>query len=248
MAIVAIPGLIALVQHSCGGLILSTSSGGYVAGTLIPASVVAAAPAIAVGAVAVTAAAAGMYFYLHGVPLPIAELLASKGIATEAAATAVKAAATDPLVAAKSLLTGTPAAASIAVPAAKVLLVLAALAAVGYVAYTTSQAVKDAIDDLAEKGRASAQAQGQAEQTEIAGLIAEFKSAVSKFVEAAKEVASDTASRVKDSAKSAADSVGCFAEKAADEASAHIDTLKAAAGKAAQKIGEAFQELRGKSY
>lgn len=242
MAFVAIPGLIALVQHSSGGLILS--AGGYLPGTLIPASVVAAAPALAVGAVAVTAAAAGAYFYLHGVPMPIAELLASKGITVKAATTAAKAAVTDPLTTAKSLATATPAAASIAVPAAKVVLVLVALAAVGYVAYTTSQAVKEAVDELADKVQASMQ--GQDEQSQSAGLVADFKSALSKLVTTAQEVASDTASRVKDTARGVADSVGRFAEKVADEASAQVDTLKTAAGKASHKLGEAFQDLRSK--
>jgi hypothetical protein len=180
MAFVAIPGLIALVPHASGGAILSTSAGGYVAGTLIPASVVAAAPAIAIGAVAVTAAAAGAYFYIHGIPLPLAELLAAKGITVKAGATAAKAAAaavTDPIAATKSVMTAVPAAAVVAVPAAKVVLVLAALAAVGYFAYTSSQDVKDAVDDLARK--AEHEENGLAEK---AGLIEEFRATLSTFI------------------------------------------------------------------
>jgi len=179
MAFVAIPGLIALVPHASGGAILSTSAGGYVAGTLIPASVVAAAPAIAIGAVAVTAAAAGAYFYIHGIPLPLAELLAAKGITVKAGATAAKAAAavTDPIAATKSVMTAVPAAVVVAVPAAKVVLVLAALAAVGYFAYTSSQDVKDAVDDLARK--AEHEENGLAEK---AGLIEEFRATLSTFI------------------------------------------------------------------
>lgn len=178
MAFVAIPGLIALVPHASGGAILSTSAGGYVAGTLIPASVVAAAPAIAIGAVAVTAAAVGAYFYIHGVPLPLAELLAAKGITVKAGATAAKAAAavTDPIAATKSVMSAVPAAAVVAVPAAKVVLVLAALAAVGYVAYTSLQDVKDAVDDLVRK--AEHEENGLAEK---AGLIEEFRATLSTF-------------------------------------------------------------------
>lgn len=183
MAFVAIPGLIALVPHASGGAILSTSAGGYVAGTLIPASVVAAAPAIAIGAVAVTAAAAGAYFYIHGIPLPLAELLAAKGITVKAGTTAAMAAAaaaaavTDPIAATKSVMTAVPAAVVVAVPAAKVVLVLAALAAVGYFAYTSSQDVKDAVDDLARK--AEHEENGLAEK---AGLIEEFRATLSTFI------------------------------------------------------------------
>ena len=47
----------ALVAHSSGGVIL-TSSSGYVAGTFIPASVVSAAPAVTAGAAGVAATTA----------------------------------------------------------------------------------------------------------------------------------------------------------------------------------------------
>ena len=156
MAILEIPGLIALVSHSSGGAILSTASGGYAANTLIPASIVAGAPAVAVGAIAVTAALAAGYLYLHGVPPGIAEVLFSKGVAasTSVAGSGAQAAtAASTVTQATSAATAAAAAPGIAVPVAAAVTVLVALAAVGYVAYTQSEDVKNWVDKEYDKFR-----------------------------------------------------------------------------------------------
>lgn len=101
MAIFAVPfTTIYLVAHSTGGAILHVG-GQYVAGTLIPASVVSAANTAAValagagssamavasspavlGAAAVTAAVAGTYCYFFGIPASIEAGLVKAGLAT----------------------------------------------------------------------------------------------------------------------------------------------------------------------
>lgn len=105
MAILAVPfTTIYLVPHVGGGAILH-AGGGYVAGTLVPGSVVNAATAamsvlasagssaaalgtgpVVLGAAAVTAAAAGAYCYFYGVPAPVAATLVKSGLATPAKA------------------------------------------------------------------------------------------------------------------------------------------------------------------
>lgn len=149
MAIIAIPGLISLVSHSCGGAILSTAANGYVAGSLIPASVIAAAP-VALGTVMVVGA--GAYFYLHGIPAPIAEILAAKGLGT----TLVAPSASVPIHTASAVASSHATGATVfAVSSAQIVAVLAALAVVSYIAYTHSDAVKNTIDTAAQKAKAS---------------------------------------------------------------------------------------------
>lgn len=103
MAIFAVPfSTIYLVPHVGGGAIVH-AGGGYVAGTLVPASVVSAATTatsvlanagsslvalgsnpVVLGAAAVTAAAVGAYCYFYGVPAPVEVLLVKAGIAAPA--------------------------------------------------------------------------------------------------------------------------------------------------------------------
>jgi len=103
MAIFAVPfSTIYLVPHVGGGAIVH-AGGGYVAGTLIPASVVNAATTatsvlasaggsavalgsnpVVLGAAAVTAAAVGAYCYFYGVPAPVEALLVKAGFAAPA--------------------------------------------------------------------------------------------------------------------------------------------------------------------
>lgn len=198
MAILAIPGLVALVPHASGGAILSTSAGGYVAGTLIPASMVTAAPFIGAVAVTAVAVAAGAYLYLHGVPTVLADVLIQKGaaIATTAAEAVSEVAA--PTVASKAATILAPAASttSILVPLACVAAVLAALAAVGYYAYTHSETVKETVDDLASKARSAASENMNALKS--TDLVDEFKAALAKFIESAKQFASEAANRFRD--------------------------------------------------
>ncbi len=151
MAIIAIPGLIALVPHVGGGAILSSASSGYIAGTLIPASVVTAVPAV-LGTVLVAGAVAGSaYLYLHGIPAPIAEIFAAKGLGSFAAAAASPAVKT-PVIAGSPIATAAPA---FVVPVAQIAAVLAGLAVVGYIAYTHSDTVKNAVDSAAAKVKAN---------------------------------------------------------------------------------------------
>jgi hypothetical protein len=238
MAILAIPSLIALVAHSSGGAILSTSAGGYVAGTLIPASVVTAAPVIGVVAVTAVAVAAGAYLCLHGVPSVLADVLIQKGAATATTATTATEAAIDavaPAAASKAAAILVPSGTtSILVPVACVAAVLIALAAVGYYAYTHSETVKETVDDLANKAR-SATAE-QMDALKATELIDDFKAALARFVESAKQLASDAATRVKDTAKDVSDSVSQFAGSAAEEIAAEYEQAKAYLKKVAKQF------------
>lgn len=103
MAIAAIPfTTVYLVQHVGGGAIVHVG-GGYVAGTLIPASVMTAAncataalanlgsSAIALGSnpvvlggAAIAAAAVGAYCYFYGIPAPVEALLVKAGLVAPA--------------------------------------------------------------------------------------------------------------------------------------------------------------------
>lgn len=234
MAILAVPGLIALVSHSSGGAMLSTSIGGYVAGTLIPASMVTAAPLI--GAVAITAVAVGVgaYLCLHGVPSVFADVLIQKGAATATTATEAVFEATAPTLASTAATIFVPSAttASILVPLACVAAVLAALAAVGYYAYTHSEAVKETVDGLARKAR-SATAE-QVDALQATDLVDDFKAAFTKFIEGSTQLASDAASLVKDKAKVVSDSVSQFAESASAGIATKLEEAKVAANKVAK--------------
>ncbi|NMG17681.1 hypothetical protein [Aromatoleum bremense] len=123
---VLIPGIVALVTHSSGGAMLSTVTGGYVAGTLIPASVVAAAPIALAALTTVSVVAVGSYLYFHGIPAPVAETITSVGLGTTTT---------------KGLAVGLPELAA----------VLALLAAFGYVFYKTSDSFKGVVDGAADK-------------------------------------------------------------------------------------------------
>ena len=108
MPALAIPFVpIYLVEHVGGGLIVH-AGGGYVANTLIPASVVTAfgsagttlaslagsaatiatAPATVASLAGIAVVAAGAYCYFYGLPLPIQSVLANAGLGVKA--TAVK--------------------------------------------------------------------------------------------------------------------------------------------------------------
>lgn len=138
MAILAVPfTTIYLVAHSAGGAILHVG-GQYVAGTLIPASVVGAANTAAaalagagssamaiasspvvVSAVALTAAVAGTYCYFFGIPAPIEGVLIKAGLAT-------------------------PTKAGLAITAAKMATALIILGAAGLLAFNVYQRVRQA--------------------------------------------------------------------------------------------------------
>jgi len=106
VAVLTVPFLpIYLFKHVGGGLIVH-AYGGYVANTLIPASVVSAfssagttlaslaggaasiatAPATVVTVAGIAVVAAGAYCYFYGLPLPIESVLANAGLGTKVVA------------------------------------------------------------------------------------------------------------------------------------------------------------------
>lgn len=235
MAIAAIPGIIALVSHSSGGAILSTAGGGYVSGTLIPASIVAGAPAVAIGAVAVTAAVVVGYLYLHGVPPGIAEVLVSKGAATVAAAagngaaTATWASSTAQAAGTVSTAVGSPV---IVVPVAVIAGTLVALAAVGYVAYTQSEEVKKIVDDAYEDFR---NATGDS-RSKVDELVTDLKTAFEKVFFATKAYAKDASAYVTNAAKNVAETVDDAFETAKTSVTAQMVRAKASVTEMADKV------------
>lgn len=138
MAIFAVPfSTIYLVPHVGGGAIVH-AGGGYMAGTLIPASIVSAATTAAsalasvgssaaalgsnpvvLGAAAVAAAAVGSYCYFYGVPAPVEVLLMKAGLAA-------------------------PAKGGLAVASAKVATALVVMGAAGLVSFNIFQRVEQA--------------------------------------------------------------------------------------------------------
>lgn len=229
MAIAAIPGMIALVSHSSGGAMLSTAGGGYVSGTLIPASIVAGAPAVAIGAVAVTAAVAAGYLYLHGVPPGIAEILVSKGAATVAGAAGKGAAAATAATSATQATSAVSAAVAtpvISVPVAYVAVTLVALAAVGYVAYTHSEEVKNVVDGAYADFRNAT----DDSRSKVDGLVSDLKSAFDKVLAATKTYATEASAYASSVAKNVADSLDDAYEAAKTGVSAHMEKAKASVG------------------
>lgn len=152
MAIIGVPALsIYLVEHVGGGAILH-AGGGYVANTLVSASVVSAfqtaattlaglasgAGSVAAAPITATAAAiavvgVGSYCYLYGIPAPIEAVLAKAGFKASASMVAPKAAGGAFVVSVSSLA-----------PA----LVMLGLA--GYICYSFYKTREDALRAVAE--------------------------------------------------------------------------------------------------
>lgn len=233
MAIVGIPGIIYLVSHSSGGAMLSTA-GGYVAGTLIPASVVASAPAIAIGAVTVTAAVATGYLCLHGVPPAIVEILVSKGAATVVATGKGAVAATAATSAAQAAtgVSATAAAPVIAVPVALVAGTLLALAAVGFVAYTQSEEVKKAVDDAYEEFLNAK----DDSRSKLDALVLDLKGAFAKALNATKAYASEASAYASTVAMNVASTLDDAYEAAKTGVSAQMVKAKATVSEMAEKV------------
>ena len=213
MAFIAIPGLIALVSHSSGGAILSTAANGYLAGSLIPASVVAGAPLAALGAVLVVGV--GSYFYLHGIPVPIAEILAAKGLGT-------------------SVASGSATATSVfAVSPAQIVAVLLALAAVSYIAYTHSGAVKNAVDTATKKAKAS-----------TIETVVEIREALERVGTAASECTNIAVKGAKATVKNVAQAVDQVADKAKEGAATTVTHLKETFDQNADKMDSAWHDFK----
>lgn len=155
MAILAIPYVpVYLVEHVGGGWIVH-AAGGYVANTLIPASIVSAfseagavlgsvaagAETVASSPIAIAAGiavvAAGTYCYFYGIPAPIETILANAGLGGKG-------------MAAKGALLPTAAHGAFAVSAANLTTALILLGLAGYVAYHFYEKHSDAAHTMVE--------------------------------------------------------------------------------------------------